>query len=150
MDGKEYCDKRVMLGKYRYMMAMIARRNKEAARWNDLASQPAGSSITTVHTRSGGSHADIGAAKANALAIQRECDELAESARKERDRLAVCIALVPDAVSREILELSYLNGYTSAQLEKHYDTSKKTVDRKLKRAILLLDANSSFFKAVNF
>lgn len=89
---------------------------------------------------------DIGAAKVNALAIEQECDELAEEARRERDRLAICIALVPDADSRDILELAYLNGYTMSQLERHYDTSKKTVDRRMKRAILLLDANSTFFR----
>lgn len=89
---------------------------------------------------------DIGAAKVNALAIEQECDELAEEARRERDRLAICIALVPDGASRDILELAYLNGYTMSQLERHYDTSKKTVDRRMKRAILLLDANSTFFR----
>ena len=146
MDGKEYCNKRVMLGKYRYLMAMVARRGKEAARWNDLAARPVGSGIGSARTRSGAQPVDIGAAKVNALAIEQECDELAEEARRERDRLAICIALVPDADSRDILELAYLNGYTMSQLERHYDTSKKTVNRRMKRAILLLDANSTFFR----
>lgn len=110
MDGKEYCNKRVMLGKYRYLMAMVARRGKEAARWNDLAARPVGSGIGSARTRSGVPPVDIGAAKVNALAIEQECDELAEEARRERDRLAICIALVPDAASRDILELAYLNG----------------------------------------
>ena len=147
MDGKEYCEKRVMLGRYRHLMSQVARRGKEAARWNDLAILPAGSS-TNVNTRtkSARSPVDIGAIKANALAIEQECDELAEKARQERDRLAISIALVPDAASRDILEMAYLNGYTMTQLARHYDTSNKTVDRRMKRAILLLDANSSFFK----
>lgn len=102
MDGKEYCNKRVMLGKYRYLMAMVARRGKEAARWNDLAARPVGSGIGSARTRSGAQPVDIGAAKVNALAIEQECDELAEEARRERDRLAICIALVPDADSRDI------------------------------------------------
>lgn len=101
MDGKEYCNKRVMLGKYRYLMAMVARRGKEAARWNDLAARPVGSGIGSARTRSGAQPVDIGAAKVNALAIEQECDELAEEARRERDRLAICIALVPDADSRD-------------------------------------------------
>ena len=91
MDGKEYCNKRVMLGKYRYLMAMVARRGKEAARWNDLAARPVGSGIGSARTRSGAQPVDIGAAKVNALAIEQECDELAEEARRERDRLAICI-----------------------------------------------------------
>ena len=92
MDGKEYCNKRVMLGKYRYLMAMVARRGKEAARWNDLAARPVGSGIGSARTKSGAQPVDIGAAKVNALAIEQECDELAEEARRERDRLAICIA----------------------------------------------------------
>lgn len=147
MDGKEYCEKRVMLGRYRHLMSQVARRGKEAARWNDLAILPAGSSTNVnARTKSARSPVDIGAIKANALAIEQECDELAEKARQERDRLAICIALVPDPAAREILELAYLNGYTTTQLEKYYDTSSKTIDRWLKRAILMLDANSVFFK----
>lgn len=145
MDGKEYCEKRVMLGRYRHLMSQVERRGKEAARWNDLATRPVGSNIGS-RQRSGSSPVDFGALKANALVIEQERDMLAEKARQERDRLAICIALVPDAASRDILEMAYLNGYTMTQLARHYDTSNKTVDRRMKRAILLLDANSSFFK----
>lgn len=145
MDGKEYCEKRVMLGRYRHLMSQVERRGKEAARWNDLAVRPVGSNIGS-RQRPGSSPVDFGTLKSNALAIEQERDMLAEKARQERDRLAICIALVPDPAAREILELAYLNGYTTTQLEKYYDTSSKTIDRWLKRAILMLDANSVFFK----
>lgn len=157
MDGKEYCNKRVMLGKYRYLMAMVARRGKEAARWNDLAARPVGSGIGSARTRSGAQPVDIGAAKVNALAIEQECDELAEEARRERDRLAICIALVPDADSRDTVEQK-VTQITQRLPVNTYGIGCCTVDGKIvylfggfseKTKIYKFDTQSETLEAVN-
>ena len=136
MTEREYEMVKARLNHYRELRGRVGRLAEEAARWNAMAELSAPDLRQAGGGR--GSHRDMGAIKASALAIEEERDQLAREAMEERRRLMDEISGVEDAASRDILERVYIGGATVREVAGLLEVSEKTVLRKLRRAAGLL------------
>ncbi len=136
MTEREYERVKVRLNRYRELRGRVGRLAEEAVRWNAMAELSAPDLRQAGGGR--GSHRDMGAIKASALAIEEERDQLAREAMEERRRLMDEISGVEDAASRDILERVYIGGATVREVASLLEISEKTVLRKLCRAAGLL------------
>ena len=147
MKNIELEEKKLLLGRYRDTERKYRRRGEDAERWRDMAIR-AGTSVARTDRRDGQPRDTVGHNTTMADTIEQECRQLEAVALSERKRLCTCIDLMPLPEHREILESIYVSGKTITQLAAAAGCSEKTIERKLKRAVVSLEKHSDYFEVV--
>ena len=132
-------EKKNKLRKYAIANDRLARKCREADRWDSMAEGTGG--IVQAGRRRG--EPDV--IKETAIAVRQECEQLASEANDLRRELVTALDQVADDERRELLERKYLEGKSNAQLSAEYGVCERTVRRRLGTAIRDLDRFSGYF-----
>lgn len=133
-------EKKNKLRKYVIAMDRLARKCREADRWDSMA-EGTGKGLL----QAGGQRGGPDAIKETAISVRQECEQLASEVNSLRRELMGALALVSDDERREILERKYLEGKSNAQLSVEYGVCERTIRRRLGTAIRDLDRSGGYF-----
>lgn len=120
------------LDEYNVQMGRLERKCEEAARWTSMAE--------------GGEADSSNRIKVTAMQMRSECEDMAEHVRQLRAQLVSAFEQVTDARQREVLELYYLQGRSTKDIQSLRVWSSRYIRRLRTEAIQSLDENSNFFK----
>ena len=126
---------------YRFAVARLDRRCREAASWNDMAEYSGSSLVKSTAS----SRQDVGAIKSTAMTIEEEACDLALKVSQLRNRLLLCISQMHSPLGRDVIEALYISGLTREQLAQQRGRSLRTINRWLFDAVQDLSKNSDFF-----
>ena len=147
MKQSEYDEKRLLLGKYRLLLAKLERRVEEMRRWDNIALGC--TSAVYDHAKPGRSSSKSPGQSNSAFdmaeQLRKEVRDITRSVSEMRIKLQDCIDQLPDARHRDVLEAVYVNGQQISTLAAKLERSNKTVVRLLRQATEELLLRTDYF-----